>query len=245
MDPVATERLWLTQPRRSTCLARVVAVRGDKVAFDRSLFAPASHAHRHPQPHDTGTVWVEGEKRRMDRAFLRDGTLWHHIRGRVPAVGAALNCQLDQDRRERASRAHTAMHLLIAAVQGASGPALAGEPSVKGGGTFRLEFATRHIPAPDLAAWLARANTWVQEDHKVSVEHVLRELAARALDVQRFDPPHAYPGPDLTIDAVRIEGVCAYPCDGTHVERTGRVGRIVISQAHASAGRFVVVGRVG
>lgn len=245
MDAIATEWLWLTQPRRSTALAKVAAVQADHFALDRSLFAPTSHVHRHPQPHDTGTVWIEGgQKRRLDRAFLRHGVLWHRLRGTVPAVGATLQCQLDQDRRERESRAHTGMHLMLAALHRAAGAPLAADPTVKGGGTFRLDLAAPFVAPKILAGWLAQANAWVAEDRKVGVEHVVRGMEAKLLDAQKFQQPDPYPGPETTLDAVRIEGVCAYPCDGTHVERTAKVGKIQVVQAHPAGGGFVVVGRV-
>ncbi len=244
MDPVATERLWLTEPRRTTSLSKVVAWQGSHFALDRSLFAPTSHAHRHPQPPDTGTVWIEGEKRRLDRSFVKDGTLWHHLRGAMPDVGDTLQCQLDQDRREQESRAHTAMHVLIAALQRGGGPPMAGEPTVKGGGSFRIDLAAPFVPPKALAAWLAQANSWIAENRKVSVEHVVRGMEKKILDAQSFDPPDPYPGPDTTLDAVRIEGVCAYPCDGTHVGRTADVGVVQIPQAHNAGGHFTLVGRV-
>src|ERR1051326_5695456 len=111
----ATERLWVTEPRRATALSKVTAVRGHAFALDRSLFAPTSVLHRHPQPQDMGTIWLGGEKRRLERTFLKDGALWHQLRGTVPTVGEQAQCQLDADRRLLASRAHTALHLLLAA----------------------------------------------------------------------------------------------------------------------------------
>jgi len=244
VGPIATDRLWLTQPRRTTSLAKVVAVSSGHFALDRSLFAPTSHAHRHPQPHDTGTVWVDGgEKRRLDRSFFRDGILWHRLRGTVPDVGATLQCQLDQDRRDLESRAHTAMHLLLAAMQQGNGPALVDDPTVKGGATFRLDLDASVAPKI-LAGWLAQANAWVADDRTVTHEHVVRGMETKVLDAQRFATPDPFPGPDTTMDAVRIAGVCAYPCDGTHVARTGKVGRITIAQAHHAGGRFVIAARV-
>lgn len=245
MADVATERLWLTQPSRRTALAKVVAVAGPRFALDRSLFAPTSRAHRHPQPQDRGVVWIEGgEKRLLVEVQFRYGVLWHRLRGTVPPVGSTLNCQLDQDRRDQASRAHTALHLLIAASRFAGEPAppMVADPEVKGGGSFRLEFE-RPVAPSVLAAWLAQANTWVREDKRVAREHVLRSLAPRTLDAQVFNPADPYPGPADVLDAVRIEMVATYPCDGTHVERTGKVGKIEITHAKAMGRRFTVVGR--
>jgi len=240
----ATERLWLTDPRRKTCLARVVGFRGDAVALDRSLFTPASHAYRHPQPADQGTAWWEGEKRWVDRVWEWDGTLWHRLRGVVPPMGSELNLHLDPDRRQLASRAHTALHLLLKALADAHAPPLAADPEVKGGGTARIELAGDLAPAR-LAQALARANQWVAQDKPIERSFLPRDAAARLLDAQAFDPPDPFPGPADVLQVARIDGVCAYPCDGTHVERTSQVGRIVVTSARPGrGGRFVVALRV-
>ncbi|MEA3137413.1 MAG: alanyl-tRNA synthetase [Thermoplasmata archaeon] len=242
--PVATERLWLTEPRRSTALAKVVAVSGHAFALDRSLFAPASVFHRHPQPADKGTIWLAGEKRKLERVFQRDGVLWHQLRGTVPDAGEQAQCQLDADRRLEASRAHTAMHLLMAALHRANAPPMVRNPEVRGGGHFRLDLAGPVAPK-DLAACLAQARQWGKDDRPVAREHVARGgHEAKVLDVQRFQPPDPYPGPPTVMDVAVITGVCSYPCDGTLVERTGKVGEVVLPQANATRSGFSIVGRV-
>lgn len=238
-----TERLWISDPKRTTALCKVTAVRGGAFALDRTLFAPVSRAHRHPQPHDQGTVWGEGEKRNLVRVVERDGALWHVLRGALPPVGTQLNCHLDQDRRELMSCAHTAMHLLEKALQDAGAPPLVADPEVKGGGNVRLELGRPVAPAL-LASVLKQANAWVGADLAVSREFVPRGLETRTLDAQSFHPPDPFPGPPDTLTAVRIGNACTYPCDGTHVDRTGRVGRIVVAEARPRAGGATVVARV-
>jgi misacylated tRNA(Ala) deacylase len=240
----ATERLWITEPERSTALARVSHVRGRTFALDRSLFAPTSRAHRHPQPHDQGTIWWDGEKRRLERVFERDGGLWHQLRGTVPSVGAELNCHLDSDRRRLASRAHTAMHLILAALWASGAPPLVADPEVKGGGNVRLDFAGP-VPARTLASARAQAMAWIAADLSITRDHAVRGTESKFVQPQRFQPPDPYPGPATTLDVVRIDGVCAYPCDGTLVARTGKVGSIAIAEARGrNDGTFVVVAKV-
>jgi Ser-tRNA(Ala) deacylase AlaX len=246
VEPVSTERLWITEPRRSTALAKVVAVRGGAFALDRSLFAPTSVLHRHPQPMDQGTVWLQGEKRLLVRVFQKDGVLWHQLRGTTPDVGETAQCHLDADRRLDAARAHTAMHLLMAALHKAvpNLPPMVRNPEVKGGGSFRLDLAGPVEPKV-LAGCLAQARQWAQVDRAVAREHLARGHEAKILDAQRFHPPDPYPGPTTVLDVARIEGVCAYPCDGTLVERTNKVGPFALEHVRAARGGFSLVGRVG
>jgi Ser-tRNA(Ala) deacylase AlaX len=239
----STERLWLTEPRRTTCLSRVTAVRGQLFALDRSLFAPTSHAHRHSQPMDQGTVWWEGEKRRLVRVIDKAGTLWHELRGTVPELGVQLQCHLDVERREKESRAHTAMHLWLKALSDLRAPPLVSDPQVKGGGTLRFDLAAPIAPTL-LAAARAQVEAWIAADHAVSVEHLPRGFEAQQLTPQMFQPPDPYPGPSTSLSVVRIGKVCAYPCDGTHVARTRQVGSTVVAQAQATRKGFLLVVRV-
>ncbi len=236
------QRLWLTEPRRTTCLCAVTAVRGERFAVDRALFAPRSRACRHPQYADEGVVWMDGEKRRLQGVEDRDGTVWYRLRGTVPPVGAELNCQLDQDVRGRNDRAHTAMHLLVTALQECGAPPMVADPEVKGGGNARLTFQ-RPVARNVLAAAVGRVQQWVDADARVRRAWASRVEAERVCTVQHFAAPDPVPGGD-PVPVVEVEGVCVLPCDGTHVERTGRVGGFGI--AHAAMGRdgFVVVGRV-
>ncbi|MEA3144027.1 MAG: misacylated tRNA(Ala) deacylase [Thermoplasmata archaeon] len=243
MDVAGTERLWLTEPRRTTCLAKVTAVRGNLFALDRSLFAPTSDAHRHSQPMDQGTVWWEGEKRRLVRVVERGGTLWHELRGTVPDVGVQLQCHLDAERREKESRAHTAMHLWLKALSDLRAPPHVADPQVKGGGTFRLDLQS-FVPAPLLAQARQQVEGWIAQDLPVTVEHLPRGFEAQELTPQSFAPPNPYPGPDTTLSVVRIGKVCAYPCDGTHVARTRAVGATVVAQAQPTRNGFMLVCRV-
>jgi misacylated tRNA(Ala) deacylase len=235
-----TERLWLTQPRKATCLAKVVAARGEWVSLDRTVLAPTSRSHRHPQPHDQGTLWWRGEKRRVDRTDERDGVLWHRVPGAKLEAGAEVNLHLDPERRLLASRAHTALHLLLPGLA-AAGAKLVADPEVKNGGNIRLELAAP-LSAPALAAALKQANDWVAANVSITREHTSRD-ALHDATAQPFHPPDPVPGPD-PLELVRIPGLCCYPCDGTHVERTGLVGRIVVTEARPSKGRFTLVARV-
>jgi Ser-tRNA(Ala) deacylase AlaX len=234
------EKLWITQPARATCLARVTAVRGDEFTVDRALFAPTSRACRHPQYADEGTVWWDGEKRRLQRVREAYG-VWYTLRGTVPDVDAQLQCQLDSDVRDLASRAHTAMHLMLAAFSADAAPLVA-DPEVRGGGNFRLTFAWPMQPEV-LAAALNAMHRAIHADVVVKRGFAPRAACERFVTRQHFQPPDPVPGPDI-VPLVHVGDACVYPCDGTHVDRTARIGRVAV--AHAASGKdgFVVVVQV-
>lgn len=225
------ERLWITEPARRTCLATVTAVDGEFVQVDRALFSPGRSGTRHPQPADKGTVWRDGEKRKLAKVRA-DG--WIRLRDAVPQLGETLQCELDQDWRDAMARAHTAMHLFIMA----SDAPMVADPEVKGGGHARLTFGETIAPKR-LAQWLERARQGIAADAVVSGRFVPRDVAMREADAQRFQPPDPLPGDDPA-PVVSIDGVCTLPCDGTHVDRTGRIAELVVSHAAWGTGGFVV-----
>lgn len=237
------EWLWLTEPRRRTCLSTVVAVHGEWFILDRNLFAPTRFTYRHPQPHDTGVVWIDaGEKRKVVNVRLRDGQVQVKVRGTVPPVGARLNCQLDDDRRQSVSRTHTAMHVFLKTWWAAGGPALRADPSVKLGGRFRLDLAAPPPHPNVLARIVAQTNDTLALPIRIATEHVLRQ--GTPLDAQKFRPDAAYPGPSDAVQVVRIPGVATYPCDGTHADQLSDVGRIAIASLTQSRAGWTVVVRL-
>ncbi len=245
----STERLWLTEPRRRTSLSEVVEVRGNTFRLDRTLYHPKMRTYHHPQRRDRGVLWIEGgEKRKLATVREQGGDVWHRLRGTVPSVGDELQCHLDTSHRERVERAHTAMHLLLRSMWSHDGPALVEDPEVKGGGTFRMELEQAYVDGNEVKRWLDRANQWVREDHDVTYDHVPRDAAeARHSGVheQLIHGAPSFPGPETTLRVVHVGSACTYPCDGTHVERTSEVGRIVMQHARpTNRGTFLTVGKV-
>lgn len=239
-EHVAQERLWLTEPARATCLAEVVEVRGPRFRVDRALFAPRSRSCRHPQPADKGRAWMDGDKRRLAGVEQRGDDVWYRLRGTTPKVGDKLQCELDQRTRSLVARAHTAMHLFIAALADAGAPAMVADPEVRGGGHFRITLAWA-VPPPQLADILRATQQALASNQRVEQAFAVKAEAGRFLTPQAFEPADPVPGPEV-MPVVRI-GDVAYPCDGAHVAWTRDVGRLVIQHARAGKEGFVVVGK--
>lgn len=240
------ERLWETEPGRSTCLAEVTGTRGGAFRLDRTLFRPKSRVYRHPQRADAGTVWVKGkDKQDLVTVYEQGGRVWHRVDGQRPDVGDELQCHLDRDRRALDSRAHTAMHLVLRAVTQLADATLVEDPEVKGGGRFRLDLRSWELGPDLLARALDRVGSWIEADVPVERGYTPRDVAEHKLDPQPFEAGPAYPGPETTLEAVGVGEVCAYPCDGTHADRTGEVGDVVLRDVDPREdGVWMVVGEV-
>src|SRR5690349_1088658 len=106
------ELLFREQPYLKSCEATVLAVHGDTVELDRTVFYPLGGG----QAGDTGRL---GPWRVLDtrKGATADSVLHVLEPGAAPVVGSTVAAQLDWERRHRLMRLHTALHLLGAVVK--------------------------------------------------------------------------------------------------------------------------------
>ncbi|WP_237214891.1 alanyl-tRNA editing protein [Falsiroseomonas oryziterrae] len=207
------------------CTARVVALDEKGVLLDRTVM----YARSGGQPGDAGTmIWDGGEAAVAEAIKGEAGAILHSLApgATPPPVGAEVRVALDWARRHRHMRMHTTMHLLCSVLPGiyATGNQIGVEKS-------RLDFDLAEPPAKE---WLTeRLNALVAADHPTGFTWITEaELDAnpqmvRTLSVQ---PPRGAG----RIRLVRIgpEGapIDLQPCGGTHVRRTGEIGRIEVTK---------------
>src|SRR5260221_4676180 len=104
------ELLFREDPYLKACDATIVAVHGDAIELDRTVFYPLGGG----QAGDTGRI---GNWRVLDtRKGPAGGDAVLHVleTGGAAAVGAKVELALDWERRHRLMRLHTALHLLCA-----------------------------------------------------------------------------------------------------------------------------------
>lgn len=200
--------------------ATVTAVDERGITLDRTVF----YATGGGQPGDTGVLRHGGVEVRLTEAVKGDGpdTVIHvpEAGAELPAVGSTVEVEIDWDRRFAHMRMHTCLHLLCAVVPGA----------VTGGqiGTdrSRLDF---NVPSASLdkEELTAALNRLIEGDHPVSYRWIDdAELGANPDLVRTMSvkPPTG----SGQVRLVEIEGVDLQPCGGTHVARTGEIGRVEV-----------------
>ncbi|WP_426957757.1 alanyl-tRNA editing protein [Muricoccus radiodurans] len=218
-----TDPLFRADAYAESNAAVVVASDEAGVILDRSVFYPRAGG----QPGDTGTLRWEGQEAPVtDTVKAPDGSALHMLAPGAPRppVGAKVTATLDWARRLRHMRMHTTLHLLCAAMPGiyATGNQIGAEKS-------RLDF---DLPDPPAKEWVTeRLNELIAADHELGERWITdAELDAnpglvRTLSVQ---PPRG----SGMVRLVRIgpEGapVDLQPCGGTHVRRTGEIGRVEV-----------------
>lgn len=204
-----------------SCAARVIAIDERGIRLDCTVFYPQGGG----QPGDSGVLRL-ADGRTVAIADTRKGDGIDEVL-HVPAPGAALPApgedvaaEIDWARRYRLMRMHTCLHLLSAVVPGA----------VTGGqiadGKGRLDF---DVPgdALDKAAITGRLNELIAADHAAAPRWISdEELLARPELVRTMSvkPPMG----QGRVRLVDIAGVDLQPCGGTHLRRTGEIGRVEV-----------------
>jgi misacylated tRNA(Ala) deacylase len=197
--------------------ATVTALDERGVRLDRSIFYPTGGG----QPGDTGSLrWDGGEARIVD-AVKADGADVLHILAPDaprPAVGTKLHSTLDWDRRLLHMRMHTALHVMSAVIKGnVTGGQVGADKS-------RLDFNLEgEVPAKE---WVTEEiNKLIALDRPVTPQWITdEELTARPELVKTMSVR-----PPMGAGRVRllaIEGIDLQACGGTHVARTGEIGRV-------------------
>jgi misacylated tRNA(Ala) deacylase len=197
--------------------ATVTALEERGVRLDRSIFYPTGGG----QPGDSGSLrWDGGEARIVD-AVKADGADVLHVLtpdSPRPAVGTKLHTTLDWDRRLLHMRMHTALHVMSAVIKGnVTGGQVGADKS-------RLDFNLEgEVPAKE---WVTEEiNKLIALDRPVTPQWITdEELTARPELVKTMSVR-----PPMGAGRVRllaIEGIDLQACGGTHVARTGEIGRV-------------------
>lgn len=228
-----TDPLFLQDAYRRTAPGRVTAItdRGG-IVLDRSLF----YATGGGQPGDGGRlVWDGAETAIATTVKGEDGAivLVPAEGAALPATGADVTQEIDWDRRLGHMRVHTALHLLSVVIPL---PVTGGSISEAKG---RLDF-DMETPPEDRDALSDALNALVAEDLEVTESWITEE----ALDANpglvktmSVEPPRGAGRIRLVRIGNAARQVDLQPCGGTHVARTGEIGRLRIGKIEKKGAR--------
>jgi alanyl-tRNA synthetase len=190
------------------------------LVLDRTPF----YAEGGGQLADQGVVELAGGVRLevLDVQAPISGLIVHRARvlsGEV-TLGAAVQAQVDVERRRSISRSHTATHMVHKAFREALGETATQAGSENSPGRFRFDFsATGAVPASVLSDVEARVNDLVLADLGVHADVMTQEEARRAGAMALFGEKYG--------DEVRVISVGDWArelCGGTHAGRSGQLG---------------------
>lgn len=216
-----TERLYYTDSYLAEFDATILRVEphGDHRAaiLDRTAFYPTSGG----QPFDIGQL---GSATVIEVVDGDDGVIRHVIEGDLgpgPVHGT-----IDWDRRFEHMQQHTGQHVLSAAFDRVAGARTE---------SFHLGFVSstidlnRTLSASDIERAEDAANRIVWEDHPVTVRFASAAEAA-ALPLRKESLRTG------TLRLIEVPGFDISACGGTHVNRTGAIGTIVVDSSERFRG---------
>jgi misacylated tRNA(Ala) deacylase len=202
--------------------AIVLAVDERGLVLDRTVFYPTGGG----QPGDSGVLRHDGAEIRLIDAIKGDGPdsviHVHEPGAALPAVGSTVEVEVDWERRFAHMRMHTCLHLLCAVVPGAvTGGQIGADRS-------RLDF---NVPSASLDKdeLTAALNRLIEGDHPVKyrwTDDAELEAKPDLVRTMSVKPPTG----TGQVRLVEIEGVDLQPCGGTHVGRTGEIGRVEVTK---------------
>ena len=218
-----TEELFREDSYLKSCEATVVSVDEAGVELDRTVF----YAMGGGQLGDTGVLrTADGQDIEITdtRKQPETGRYCHHTNGLAGLqAGDRVTALIDWDRRHKLMRMHTACHLLCATIDGGvTGGSVGPEKS-------RLDFDLQDT-ALDKEAINAQLNQLVEQDHELKILWITDEEMAANADMVRtmsVKPPSG----SGRVRLMKIgDSVDLQPCGGTHVKRTGEIGRLEVGK---------------
>ena len=205
------------------CSAKVVAVEGDEIALDATVFYPGGGG----QMADHGVIsWDNQQNEGAVIAMNKRGdVIWHTIDSIPPTVGSEVVCKIDWDFRYRMMRTHTALHILCGTIWREFGV------QVTGGQMYpdraRMDFAMENFSKERIAYIEEKINEAVEADYPIRVYNLPREKAFAIPDLVRTKI-NLLPKEIEEIRIVEIVGLDLQADGGTHVHHTKEVGGIKI-----------------
>ncbi len=220
-----TEEIFRDDAYVKTCEATVIEVNEYGIQLDRTVFYPAGGG----QPGDTGVLRITsgtGAEVVIADTIHEMGTGIHlHVPADdAPAlsVGDSVTAEIDWDRRYAHMRMHSGLHLLCAVVEGGvTGGSI-------GAAKSRLDFDLPDT-ALDKEKITADLNRLVDEDHPMAPRWITDEELGANPDLVRtmsVRPPMG----SGRVRLMDIADVDLQPCGGTHVGRTGEIGKLRVGK---------------
>ena len=221
----------IAQDRLCETLREVGHTAAVTVVLDQTAFYGESGG----QVGDTGWLEWPGGRFEVIDTQREGGFMLHtgHLRQGSLDLGQTVHAQVDAHRRTAIRRAHSATHLLHAALQHYLGPHAVQQGSKVDADLLRFDFThTSAVGHETLQQIEAMANQATLDAVPVTVQLLPLAEARHAGAIMLFGEKY----PDI-VRMVTMDGKSRELCGGTHVSSTGQIGMVrVIGEESVSAG---------
>lgn len=222
-------------------VAKVSAGQHAELVLDRTPF----YAESGGQIADTGLLVGSGAEIQVDDVQKAVPGLFVHrvtvLSGEI-GLDSEVTGSVDRDRRKSIARAHSATHLVHAAVRGAYGQRAAQAGSLNAPGRMRFDFTTPGSVSTDILTEVEEeVNDYLQTDVEVQTFTTTKAKALELGAVALFGEKYG--------DNVRVVDMGEYSrelCGGTHVDRIGQLGLVkLVTDSSIGSGVHRVEALVG
>lgn len=207
---------------------------GDGVLLDATPFYPGGGG----QPPDSGRIVrrSDGATWTVVSAGKVDGEIVHRLEpaATLPALGDAVDVEIDWPRRHLLMRTHTALHVLCGVVWRDHGAQVTGGNMEPGAG--RMDFEFERLSGDLVGEIEARVNAEVDAARDIRVRILPRDEAFAIPDLIRTKINLLPPG-IAEVRTIEIVGLDLQADGGTHVANTREVGPIRVT-GYESKGRI-------
>jgi alanyl-tRNA synthetase len=220
-DLPPTKQMFYKDPYKYKFRAKALAVVDDLVVLDKSYF----YAESGGQESDTGTM----KDMKVVRADKIGNIVVHKVEGPMQAVvGKQIVSVVDERRRRRLQRHHTATHLVNGAARQVLGNHVWQTGAHKSEDIARLDITHYADITPEQLEHIERiANETVLAGIKVDSRSMVRTDAEKRYGFRLYQGG-AVPGKDIRV--VKIGDFDVEACGGIHCKNTLEVGAISIAQ---------------
>ena len=191
---------------------------------------------------DVGTITAGDAVVTVTDTQKKAGDLWVHIgklEGGFIEVGATAHLKVDAERRGRIRRAHSATHLLHAALRRHLGSHVTQKGSLVAPDRLRFDISHPKALSPEEQATVeAEVNFFLRQNDETSIRVMAQEDAIKSGAMALFGEKYG--------DEVRVVSMGKEPdgrttsvelCGGTHVKRTGDIALFkIVGEAAVAAG---------
>ena len=193
------------------------------VLLDRTLFYKEGGG----QPADHGKIsWEKGQAEVTD-VQKEHGEIKHYVEGEIPEKGEKVKGVIDWERRYNHMKMHTAQHIVSKVVLEEYEASTSGNQIHED--YSRIDFEPANFDEKDIEKIEYESNKLIQADIKLKKSEMPREELEEETEEGRTNldliPDHIDP-----LRAVEIGEIDICPCGSTHVDSTGELGRINITE---------------
>ena len=210
------EKLFHANAYDTTCNAHVVAVDGNAVVLDKTVFYGESGG----QPGDTGTL----NSVKVLETTVREGDkeLLHIVEDASKfKPGDGVSGMIDWERRLRIMRTHTSLHLIYQVAENIAGKCASTGSGMKDSGEGHVDITAEKRIAGELVQQLeAKCNEAIKAGAEVTT----------FFDEQKKD--YRY---------VQISGFPQMPCGGTHVKNISEIGEVKLKRENVGKGKDRII----